>query len=125
VTRDSVILVHLRSDITNSDSRRVKCVGHIINLAAKAFLFSKDADAFEEESCTKKQLSQLEAVREFWRKKGPLGKFHNTVSFVRKTPQRREAFLAMCGHGIAEDIQRKIYQLLNAKPAELLLISCH
>jgi hypothetical protein len=41
------------------------------------------------------KLSKLEAVRELWSKKRPLGKFHNMVSFIRKTPQRREAFLAV------------------------------
>jgi hypothetical protein len=80
------ILRQLRPDIKNPDSRRIRCLGHIINLAAKAFLFGKDADAFEEGSRTKKKLLKLEAVRELWRKKGPLGKFHNTVNFIRKTP---------------------------------------
>jgi hypothetical protein len=80
------ILSQLRLDIKDSDLRRVRCLGYIISLAAKAFLFGKDVDAFEEESYTKKKLSKLEAVRELWRKKGPLGKFYNTVTFIRKTP---------------------------------------
>lgn len=29
----------------------------------------------------------------FWRKKGPLGKLHNTLAFIRKAPQRRENLL--------------------------------
>jgi hypothetical protein len=103
------ILAHLRPDLKDPDSRRVRCLGHIINLAAKAFLFGKDADAFEEESETKKKLSKLEAVRELWRKKGSIGKFHNTVSFIRKTPQRREAFLETCGSGITPDIKGERY----------------
>ena len=80
------ILDKIRPDIKDPDSRRVRCVGHIINLAAKAFLFGKDADAFVEESQTKKQLSRFEAVRELWRKKEPLGKFYNTVNFIQKNP---------------------------------------
>jgi hypothetical protein len=80
------ILAYLRPNLKDPDSRRVRCLGHIINLAAKAFLFKKDADAFKEEFQVKKQLSKLEAVRELWRKKGPLGKFYNTVTFIRKTP---------------------------------------
>lgn len=80
------ILSQLRPDIKNPDSRRVRYLGHIINLITKAFLFRKDADTFEEESYTKKYLSKLEAVRELWRKKGPLRKFHNTITFIRKTP---------------------------------------
>jgi hypothetical protein len=58
------ILAHLCPDLKNSNSRRVRYLGYIINLAAKAFLFKKDADAFKEESKTKKKLSKLEAVRE-------------------------------------------------------------
>jgi len=58
------ILSQLRSDIKNPDSRRVRCLGYIINLATKAFLFRKDTDAFEEESYIKKELSRLKTVRE-------------------------------------------------------------
>jgi hypothetical protein len=108
-----LILAHLRPDLKNPDSRRVRCLGHIINLVAKAFLFGKDADAFEEDSQTKKERSKLEAVRELWRKKGPLGKFHNTISFIRKNPQRREAFLETCGSGITSDIKGEIFQLFR------------
>jgi hypothetical protein len=80
------ILTHLCPEEKDPNSKRVRCLGHIINLAAKAFLFGKDADAFEEESQTKKERARFEAVRELWRKKGPVGKFHNTVSFIRKNP---------------------------------------
>lgn len=44
------IFTELYKDIENSDSRRVRCLGYIINLAGKAFLFRKDADAFEVET---------------------------------------------------------------------------
>jgi hypothetical protein len=80
------ILTYLRPNIKDPNSRRIRCFNYIINLTAKAFLFSKDADAFKEESYTKKKLSKLKAVRELWRKKGPLRKFYNIVSFIRKTP---------------------------------------
>jgi hypothetical protein len=99
------ILTKLRPNIEDPDSRRVRYLGHIINLAAKALLFGKDTDAFEEESQTKKQLTKLEAARELWSKKGPLRKFHNTISFTRKTPQRREAFLSICEDGITSGIE--------------------
>jgi hypothetical protein len=80
------VLAYLRSDLEDPDFRRVRCLGYIINLTAKVFLFGKDVDAFEEDSRTKKELSKFEAVRELWRKKGLVGKFHNTVCFIRKTP---------------------------------------
>jgi hypothetical protein len=41
------ILQTLRPDIKESDSRRVRCIAYIINLVAKAFLFSNDVDGFE------------------------------------------------------------------------------
>jgi hypothetical protein len=41
------ILTELRKNIENPNSRRVRCLGHIINLASKAFLFEKDADTFK------------------------------------------------------------------------------
>jgi hypothetical protein len=75
-------------------------------------LFGKDADAFEEESQSKKQLDKLKAVRELWRKKGPLGKFHNTVLFIRKTPQRREAFSSICGNEITAEIEGSLKRTL-------------
>jgi hypothetical protein len=43
------LLAYLRPNIKDPDFRRIKCFRHIINLAVKAFLFKKDADAFEED----------------------------------------------------------------------------
>jgi hypothetical protein len=53
----------------DSRLRRGRCIGHIINLAAKALLFGSSDDAFE------KQL--------FWLKKGHVGKLYNLVVDVR------------------------------------------
>jgi hypothetical protein len=50
-------------------------------------------------------------VRELWRKKGPIGKFHNTISFIRKTPQRRKAFLGIYDSGITLDIQGTLLEI--------------
>ena len=68
-------------------------------------MFGKNADAFKEESQSKKQLDKLKAVRELWRKKELLKKFHNTVTFIRKTPQRREIFLEIYSSGILFSIK--------------------
>ena len=32
---------------------------------------------------------------DLWGKKGPIGKLHNVVKFIRNTPQRREAFISI------------------------------
>jgi hypothetical protein len=44
------IIAHLYFNEKNLNFKRVKCLGYIINLAAKAFLFKKDADVFKEKS---------------------------------------------------------------------------
>jgi hypothetical protein len=86
------ILKQLRPDL-NPKQRRLRCFGHIVNLAAKAFLFGEEAEAFEYEvdSYTQRRLEENELKT--WRKLGPIGKLHNIVTYIRKTPQRREAFM--------------------------------
>src|SRR2546421_79915 len=88
-----VIYRKLRSDIKFLDTRRIRCLGHILNLTAMAFLFRKDARSFEEEINQKRSAAYIKKLRELWRKKGLIRKFHNTVLHIRVTPQRREAFL--------------------------------
>jgi len=95
----------LRPDIKEPDSRRVRCLGHILNLAAKAFLFGKDADAFESDTDSKRGNAHIEKLRELWRKKGPIGKFHNLVLHIRVTPQRREEFLDLLKGMVPKEIE--------------------
>ena len=42
------ILVTLRPDIKDPNSRRSRCLGYIINLAANTFLFGNDVEAFNQ-----------------------------------------------------------------------------
>ena len=72
--------------------RRLRCLGHIINLAAKAFLFGPDPNAFENEVQSSAQYQEDKKEREIWRKRGPIGKLHNITTYIRTTPQRREEF---------------------------------
>ncbi|KAI1865935.1 uncharacterized protein JN550_007913 [Neoarthrinium moseri] len=64
--------------------RRGRCIGHTINLSAKALLFGKTDDAAFEQ-----QLSGAEALNEVdWKlglSKGPVGKLHNLVVEVRSS----------------------------------------
>jgi hypothetical protein len=88
------ILGQLRSDLKDPDTRRGCCFGHIINLAARDFIFGKDVAAFEEvvrgvDESTALE-SEMRKAQEAWRKKGPVGKLHNIVVAIRQTPQRRE-----------------------------------
>ena len=57
----------------------------VINLAAEAFLYGKNPESFisevESEYVRIDDIKELEA----WRKYGPIGKLHNTVTFIRRT----------------------------------------
>lgn len=63
--------------------RRVRCIGHILNLVVKALLFGKDADAFEESLANGELLAR--AAHDQWMKKGPVGKAHNFVVWVHRS----------------------------------------
>ena len=56
--------------------RRLRCLGHIVNLVAKAFIAEADNTEWQEEE-----------------KPGLIKRLHNIVHYVRRSPQRREAFV--------------------------------
>jgi hypothetical protein len=61
----------------------MRCYGHVINLAAKAFLFGDDPVAFELEIKNAEKL-KLEIRYEqellmLWRKRGSVRKLHNLI----------------------------------------------
>jgi hypothetical protein len=81
-----LILERLRPDIRQPRARRVRCLGHIINLAAKAFLFNRDRDSFKNvEISNSVPMTALKVEIKFWRTKGPLKKLHNLIIYIRKT----------------------------------------
>ena len=81
-------------------SRRSRCLGHIINLAAQAFIYGKENEAFVSAIEHLNELSvrdQDEIAQEqaLWRARGAFGKLHNIVKFVRVSPRRRQDFEAV------------------------------
>ena len=66
-------------------------MGHIINLTVQAFLFDDD------DSEISISLQPTEAEKDTWRAKGALGKLHNIVVFVQRSPQRIAAFIELSG----------------------------
>jgi hypothetical protein len=66
--------------------RRLRCLGHIINLCAQAFLLGKQS----QETLDQLELAHLqydfEAIAKVWRKQGVLGRLHNIVRYIRMTP---------------------------------------
>jgi hypothetical protein len=71
---------------------------HIINLAAKAFLFANSVEAFEtvteglDETSVDLDSETIKKAQAAWRGKGVVGKLHNVAVYIRSSPQRREAF---------------------------------
>jgi hypothetical protein len=78
-------------------ARRLRCLGHVINLAAKAFLYGKDFDVFEKDINNVRENSELLKELDIWRKRGPVGKLHNVIVFICRSPQRRERFADIKG----------------------------
>jgi len=72
------------------------------------------------ENTANRALDRLEAELEAWRKKGPIGKLHNVVVFIRRTPQRRELVLSF-----ADDIDSDIRDILlepSASDSNIMLL---
>jgi hypothetical protein len=74
------------------ERRRLRCLGHIINLAAQAFLFGRQTEAFENND-----LADLEAAYRLWQEAGPVGQVHYIVAFIRASTERRGDFSRLQG----------------------------
>ena len=73
---------------------RIRCFGHILNLSAKAFLEGESSDIFDHHISPSEADNELELLNE-WRKRGAIGKLHNLVHWIRRSPQRRDSFLSI------------------------------
>ncbi|KAF5493178.1 hypothetical protein CGCF413_v010406 [Colletotrichum fructicola] len=99
-------------------ARRIRCYGHILNLVGRAFLYSTDEEAFLETSDQYVAANELKRDLEHWRSKGPVGKLHNVVKFIRASPQRCERFLEIS----QEDHDSTDFTIFDESPAELKLM---
>jgi hypothetical protein len=63
-------------------------------------------------------LERFEEDLEHWRAKGPVGKLHNIIKFIRALPQYTEAFKAHT----REKEEADIYKLAEELTAELEVI---
>jgi hypothetical protein len=83
------------------DERRLRCLGHIVNLAVKLLLFNGNLMELG------KELQQVVAevqedvparlrnarIKE-WRARGVVGRLHNVILYIRASTQRRNTFMA-------------------------------
>jgi hypothetical protein len=92
----------LHPELKDLSGKRVRCLAHVINLAAKAYLFNSDnkdtQEAFVEEVLLleediEDEIVNLDSeVETAWRKQGALGKLHNVVKCIRSSSTRKEEF---------------------------------
>jgi hypothetical protein len=101
----SVLASYLPSMKLDPVKQRLRCCGHIYNLVCKAILYGVDSDCLEDASqasqATMTSVASFEAVINggdeaskltAWRKKGPVGKLHNTVIHIKENAARRLLF---------------------------------
>ena len=79
--------------IKQRQGRRLRCLGHIINLCARALLLGKGAGKKLSDIERKQSKGDFAAADRFWKSKGPLGQLYNIVACIRCTPQRMEEFM--------------------------------
>lgn len=95
------------------DSRWVRCSGHIFNLVGQAALFGLNNEAFSA-AVEDETIEDLE--HRLWRRKGPIGKLHNIIYWVNRSPQRWERFEAHQRRLVApqrpED-KNEVYELIK------------
>lgn len=137
-----VLLDQIRPDLGDPNQYRVRCLGHIINLASKAVIFGQDGatidpvedqvDEVVSENSTQKRRSRrrgqnlaqpLETpenipmtkefpTNPFWRDFKAAEKIHNIASFVRRTSNRREKFNRVT-HGEFPDQTEGMFQQIS------------
>jgi len=99
-TNNDTALQHIAQHLKELDilfdplQRCLPCFGHVINLVVKAFLWGSDAEVFEAQISTYHDLQRETEELEAWRRKGPLGKLHIIITWISRSPQRRERFQA-------------------------------
>ncbi|SMR52788.1 unnamed protein product [Zymoseptoria tritici ST99CH_1E4] len=94
--------------------RRLRCVGHILNLVAKALMvgYTGDDDVLELELDRdgKEEREQLLT----WRRKGPVGKLHNLVTYILQSTQREELLASLQTEPHVDHVIKvRIYRLIR------------
>lgn len=87
--------------------RRIRCIGHIINLAVQAFLFQnlieiKRVEWYDEQEAMG-EVGNEEEKQVTFRVMGPLGKLHNIVVHIRSSANHAKEFKALAGRLIPLD----------------------
>ena len=92
-SNDSAVALILRTlepalSTQQATGRRLRCFGHIINLAARALLDPSSAEL----KVAAGELEDDAYASSAWQSIGSLGKLHKLVKYILASPQRREEF---------------------------------
>lgn len=72
--------------------RRLRCLLHVTNLVAKAFLLGRKAEDIADELYQAQYHADFKKMARVWHKFGALGRLHNLIRHIRLSPQRRQEF---------------------------------
>ncbi len=89
-SNNDTALLELQKTIEfDPQKKRLRCAGHITNLAVYVFLYGKDPASFER----RMREEQTEAARlDLWRKRGSVRKLHNLIFHITRSDRRRSIF---------------------------------
>lgn len=80
-------LLHKKGVKFNAEWRRIRCFGHILNLIARTLLYGQEADRIEVQTQLLQDQSEAQEIAA-WDACGVVGRLHNIVKWIRKSPQR-------------------------------------
>ncbi|SMR49418.1 unnamed protein product [Zymoseptoria tritici ST99CH_3D1] len=106
-----LVLLELYPDSTAAwrKGRRVRYLGHVANLCARALLLGAGAGKALALLKAKVKKGAVNAVMIFWSKRGPVGMLHNVVRFIRSSLGRLERFAeVVIGSVLAKFDKKKV-----------------
>ncbi len=79
-------------DTHEEEHCRLRCLGHIINLAAQDFIFGQNSEKWLREHAAIEDNADIEELQRSWISQGVIGHIQNLISLIRSSPQRRPVF---------------------------------
>ena len=77
-----IVLFDQYQIVYNIEHHRLRCNGHIINLAAQSFLFHTNNEDLTAENNEGLLSTPTELEMQQWQQKGPLGKLYNIIVYI-------------------------------------------
>jgi hypothetical protein len=88
--------------------KRLRCMGHVLNLIAEEYLFGQDSTTFPD----KYKAAGAPERRQLWRQRGELGKLHNLVAHVMASGKRTDLFQSLQVDLNTRKAQGKMWKLV-------------